>query len=156
MLYVFDTSSFRVLQNYFPDSFPSFWENWQGEVANGIVLSVREVKRELDIQAVQEHLIDWCDGNSHIFLSPTDEESDFVGRIFSVPHFRQLISAQNQLLGRPVADPFVIASAGVNSGSVVTKEAYRPNASRIPNVCQHFGIPCINVQQFIANLGWRF
>ena len=105
---------------------------------------------------MQEHLIDWCNGNSHIFLPPTDEESELVVRIFAIPHFRQLISAQSQLLGRPVADPFVIASAGVSDGTVVTEETYRPNASRIPNVCEHFDIRCINVQQFIADLGWTF
>jgi hypothetical protein len=85
MPYVFDTSSFRVLQNYFPSSFPTFWANWQIEVTNGDIISVREVKRELDVQAVQEHLIDWCNGNSHIFLSPTDEESELVVRIFAIP-----------------------------------------------------------------------
>lgn len=156
MVYIFDTSSLRVLQNYFPDSFPTFWQYWAQEVAQGNIISVREVKRELDLLAVSEHLINWSNSNRDVFFPPTDGESDFVGQIFSVPHFRQLISAQNQLKGMPVADPFVIASASIRGGCVVTEETERPNASRIPNVCRHFGIPCINLQQFIANHGWRF
>ena len=99
MVYIFDTSSLRVLQNYFPDSFPAFWQNWEQEVAFGNIISVREVKRELDLLAVSEHLIDWLDSNRDVFLPPTESESDFVAQIFSVPHFRQLISAQNQLKG---------------------------------------------------------
>ena len=49
MIYVFDTSSFRVLGNYYPDRFPSFWEMFDELVAAGRIVSVREVHRELDV-----------------------------------------------------------------------------------------------------------
>ncbi len=39
---------------------------------------------------------------------------------------------------------------------VVTEETFRPNAAKIPNVCQHFGIECINLRQLMEREGWRF
>ena len=56
------------------------------------------------------------------------------------------------------ADPFVVALTKVKNCSVVSEEknpgtARRP---RIPGVCRHFGINCINLVQFIREQGWRF
>ncbi len=39
---------------------------------------------------------------------------------------------------------------------VVTEEVRRPNAARIPNVCDHFGIGCINLEQLMEREGWQF
>jgi hypothetical protein len=41
-----------------------------------------------------------------------------------------------------------IASARVRGGCVVTEEANKPNAAKIPNVCEHFGIHWTNVEGF--------
>jgi hypothetical protein len=56
----------------------------------------------------------------------------------------------------PVADPFVIACAKIRGGTVVTEERLKPNAARIPNICQHFGIPCTNLEGFMQLMGWNF
>ena len=39
---------------------------------------------------------------------------------------------------------------------VVTEEIYRPNAAKIPNVCEYFNIECINLQQLMIREGWQF
>ena len=82
MIYVFDTSSLRVLQNYFPDSFPTFWQNWEQEVALGKIISVREVKRELDLLAVSEHLIDWSNSNRQVFFRRLMKNRISLARFF--------------------------------------------------------------------------
>ena len=41
--YVFDTNSIRVIGNYYPDHFPSFWMQFEQAVSDGEVKSVREV-----------------------------------------------------------------------------------------------------------------
>jgi hypothetical protein len=46
-----------------------------------------------------------------IFSTPSNEETDFVARIFQVQHFQALIAQKSILTGRPVADPFVVAAA---------------------------------------------
>jgi len=55
MIYVFDTSSFIVLGHYFPQRFPSFWQNLDQAVADGEVLSVREVLNELKGRGNKPH-----------------------------------------------------------------------------------------------------
>ena len=157
MVYVFDTSSFRVLGNYFPNSFPSFWSNFDLAVSSGFIVSVREVYNELENQGnVKPHIVEWISTNRNIFSAPGDQETDFVREIFAVPHFRQLIPRISQLRGRYVADPFIIASARVKNGTVVTEESNTQNAARIPNICAHFNIGCLDLETFLEQEDWRF
>jgi pseudouridine-5'-phosphate glycosidase len=48
--YVFDTNSFRVFGNYYPEAFPSFWERVEELVGAGRITSCREVAKELELQ----------------------------------------------------------------------------------------------------------
>lgn len=156
MTYIFDTSSFRVLDHYFPTRFPTFWEEFDRLVLSEQIVSVREVRRELESQSIRPHLDQWVRDNRHIFLLPEADETEFVAEIFSVPHFQQLVNKRNRLRGSPVADPFIIASAYLREGCVVTEEAYKPNAARIPNVCEHFGVRCVSLEQLMEEKGWAF
>ncbi len=91
------------------------------------------------------------------FLTPTADELNFVAEIFKITHFQTLVRKKEQLQGEPVADPLIIAKANVlENGCVVTEEVKKPNATRIPNVCEHFGIPCLNLEAFMENETWRF
>lgn len=154
--YVIDTNSLRVFGNYYPESFPSFWEEIANLVDGGRLVSCREVQKEIERQSVSVHLNTWVDDNSHIFSAPISEEMEFVAEIFRVPHFRQLIGLKQQLKGLPVADPFLIARGAQLSGCIVSEETHKPNASKIPNVCEHFGIRCLNVEGFLSEVGWQF
>ncbi|WP_292519208.1 PIN domain-containing protein [Mesorhizobium sp.] len=150
-----DTGCFRELERYYHDVFPTFWSLFQAEVSAGNIVSVREVWREL--QACPEtNVIEWAKGNLDMFKAPTPAETAFVGEIFAVPHFRQLISAKARMTGQPVADPFLIAAAKICNGTVVTQERLKPNAAKIPNVCDHFGIPCLTFEGFLKTEGWTF
>ena len=156
MAYVFDTSSFSVLGNYYPERFPSFWEKFDQAVTAGTIISVREVRRELDFYIPYPHLSDWVKDHGDIFLPPSPAETRFVSEIFSVPHFLTLVNQKSLLEGRPCADPFIIAKAEVINGCVVTEEKLAPNASKIPNVCDHFGVDCTNLQGFMEREHWMF
>ena len=155
MIYVVDTSSFRELERYYQDVFITFWVLFQAEVDAGNVVSVREVWRELEA-CPETNAIAWAKGNSGIFKRPTAAEAAFVGQIFAVPHFGQLISAKAQMTGQPVADPFLIAAAQACGGTVVTQERLKPNAAKIPNVCEYFGIACTTFEGFLKAKGWSF
>ena len=63
MIYVVDTSSFRELERYYTDVFPTFWELFQSEVDSGDVVSVREVWRELEA-CPETNVIAWAKDNS--------------------------------------------------------------------------------------------
>ncbi len=156
--YSLDTSTLsQIYRSLYKDRFPSFWVRFNELISSGRASSVSEVEAELSgvsglLAAVQELKL----LNPDFFSLPSSEEQDFVAEIFNVPHFLNLISAKAMAKGTPVADPFVIAKAGPTGMCVVTEEARRPNAARIPNVCDHFGIECINLQELMEREGWRF
>lgn len=156
MAFVFDTNSIRVLGNYYPEQFPSFWSRFEDEIDAGRVLSVREVFNELERLDKVSWLSSWAKERKTAFVLASSAETNFVGEVFQVPHFRNLVGLRQQLLGQPVADPFVIAAARVRGFCVVTEEANKKNAAKIPNVCAHFGIDCTNVEGFLQRLHWRF
>ncbi len=154
-LHVFDTNSIRVLGNYYPQRFPSFWRQFNHAADGGIIVSAREVYNELERQ-VTGWLWDWIKTRRGLFPAPTPEEQAFVGEIFRVRHFQALVGNTQRLTGLPVADPFVIAAARIRGGCVVTEEVKKPNAAKVPNVCEHFGIECLNVEGFLEQNGWEF
>lgn len=156
MSYVLDTNAFRVLEAYYPRRFPSFWESFNGAVTDGHVLSVREVLKELHQQSRSAHILEWIETNKTIFRPPEEAEMDFVAAIFRVPHFQALVGQKQILEGLPVADPFVIARAKVTASVVVTEEKLKPNAAKIPNVCEHFDVDCTNLEGLMDRMGWRF
>ena len=156
MMYVLDSSSLIVCGHYFPSRFPTFWLEFNALAQGGRIVSVREVRNELDNDATRQHLRDWIGQNKGMFPLPTPQETQFVARIFAVRHFQQLIGAKQRLKGQPVADPFVIACAHVRHGCVVTEESLKPNAARIPNVCDHFGVDCISLEELMEREKWSF
>lgn len=165
MSYVFDTSSIRSLQHFYPRVFKSIWDGLDDLVARQELLSTREVFNELERQAVSEEVLKWVRANKALFTTPTGPELQFVAEIFRIKHFQGLIGAQQRLKGTPVADPFVIACARINGATVVTEEGWqrggkplmlKPNAAKIPNVCAHFKIPCIDLEEFMHQQGWAF
>jgi len=89
-------------------------------------------------------------------MGKRQQETLFVSKIFSVRHFQYLVGQKQTLKGTPVADPFLIASAKVRKGCVVTGEKKKPNAAKIPNVCEYFGIDCTNLEGFMEREGWSF
>jgi hypothetical protein len=117
---------------------------------------VREVQKELGSLVRKPWLAAWLKLNSKIFLPPTAAEGVLVAEIFKVKHFQGLVGKQQMLTGLHVADPFVIASAQARKGCVVTEEARRLNACKIPNVCDNFKVDCISFEDFIGRQGWSF
>lgn len=121
-----------------------------------MVVSIREVYNELERQMAETWLWDWLREHRSMFLTPGPEETAFVAEIFKVIHFRALVGEKQRLRGSPVADPFLVACAKVRNGCVVTEEAKKPNAAKVPNVCEHFDIECTNVEGFLARNDWQF
>ena len=154
-MYVFDTSPLsNLFRHFYRRRFPTLWQHFDALVAKGAITSTREVRRELD----QYTHVDarWIQQNFQIFSTPTADEADFIRRIYLVVHFQQNIELKKIQNGGFNADPFVVAKAAVNGGSVVTLESVQPNAAKIPNICRHFQIRCLNLEQFMEAEGWEF
>lgn len=156
MRYVFDTNAFsQLFHSYYRNRFPTLWEQFDELVENGDVTSTREVSREIEGDRVVA-LREWAVGQSDLFPTPNAAEGGFVGQIFAVPHFLQIIERKKLLKGGLNADPFIIARAHTTGGTVVTLEGEPPNGAKIPNICRHFGIPCLSLEGFMEEEDWTF
>lgn len=156
MSYVFDNSPLSSLfRNYYRQRFPTLWKQFDDVVANDQLVSTREVLREIADGPI-ESLTAWAWDNEHLFPMPNAEEGGFVARIYTIPHFQQNIEQQKILKGGKNADAFVIAKAAVTNRTVVTMETLRPDAARIPNICEHFKVPYLSLEGFMEKEGWQF
>ena len=156
MIYVFDTSSLRSLQHFYPSVFKSIWDGLDVLIQQKNLISTREVWNEIERQNVSADVLAWAKQNKQIFTTPSAAELQFVAQIFQIKHFQNLIGEQQRLKGTPVADPFVIVCAKIKSGTVVTEEQLKPHAAKIPNVCAHFSVPCIDLEKFMQQQAWAF
>lgn len=155
-MYVFDNSPLSSLfRNYYPNLFPTLWTNFHLLVSDGSITSTREALREIQISK-DESLVAWADQNKAIFTVPTANEALQVMEIFKVAHFQQNIENKKLLNGGLNADPFIVAKAACERKTVVTMELFKPNGTKIPNICQHFDVKCLTLQEFMLEQRWRF
>ncbi|HKG21617.1 MAG TPA: DUF4411 family protein [Blastocatellia bacterium] len=156
MSYVFDNGPLSSLfRNFFRSVFPTLWDNFDQLVADSEIVSAREVLREIEDGPLPA-LTEWARAHADVFALPTPKEAAFITRIYGVAHFHQNIEQQKLLKGGYIADPFVIAKAAIQGRTVVTTELFKPNAAKIPNICRHFDVPCMTLQEFMEAQGWRF
>jgi uncharacterized protein DUF4411 len=155
MIYIFDTSPFiTIFTYYFRKRFPSLWEKFDALIEDGRIISTCENFRE--IEPINEDLFQWARNNDNIFLEPNRDEALFIRDIYKVKHFQQNIEQKKLWQGGNNADSFVIAKAYVIEGTVVTGEIFKPNAVKVPNICKHFNISCLDLEQFMEKENWIF
>jgi hypothetical protein len=123
-------------------------------VEDGGFTSTREAYRELADHGGDS--FDWAKFNQRLFVTPNAKEGAFVAEIYAVKHFQANIEQQKILRGGKNADPFLIARAATTGATVLTMEQLKPNAAKIPNICKHFGVQCVDLRQFMEKEGWVF
>lgn len=157
-MYIFDTSSFsQIFKSYYPERFPSLWERFNRLIECKNIVSVKEVFEEIENESnVPNWSREWIKDRKGLFHPPSEDEATFVKQIFQVEHFQQLLQKKQRIKSKPLADPWLVAKAKVEQGILVTEEAHKPNAARIPNVCEHFGVRCMNLEGFMEEENWRF
>lgn len=153
-MYIFDTSSFLELSHYYPKRFPTLWASFDKMVKAGKIISVKEAFNEINDS--KPELFEWVQANKGIFCEPIEEEALFIAKIFLVKNFQQAIEQKKVLRGGAFADPFVIAKAKIINGIVVTQEKLKPTAAKIPNICAHFSVQCMNLENFMEEQDWIF
>nr|WP_292587324.1 DUF4411 family protein [Mesorhizobium sp.] len=65
-------------------------------------------------------------------------------------------SSSGSCSGAGATDPFVIAKAASEGRGVVTMEEFKPNGAKIPNICRHFEVECMSLEEFMEREGWEF
>ena len=165
-LYILDSSTIsEIFRSYYRDQFPSFWEKFDELVRTGRAISVRAVRVELENARRPEivysvgHLRNL---NSEFFSEPGEQEQLIVREMLND---QSLSSANNRWrekasMGREDADPYLIAKARAQNSllmaAVIVTQEESNNPANIPAVCQRFGVRCVNLQQMMSELQWRF
>ncbi len=152
MKYVFDSGPFIDCRYYYPNIFKSYWNKLNQLTDSRDIISVREVYNE--ILKGSDIISEWANKNAEIFERPSIEEFEIIKDIMS--RHKEFIRLLNFSGGTPVADPFVIAKAKVNSLIVVTQEVFRENAHKIPNICIEHNEEYMTLEEFMVNEGWEF
>lgn len=158
MSFVFDTNVFRhVFASYYRDIFRSFWIEFEPLITAGVVTSTSVVSAELERQRVEQDGFTWLTRYENLFPTPTEQEGEFLRKIYDVDHFRQQnVDVRELYTGGSHADPFLIARAAIIEGTVVTQESYAEHSGKIPNICEYFAIPCVKLEGFMRAQNWRF
>ena len=165
MQYLLDTSTLSQAFGAFnPVIFFSFWERFDALVQAGRVASVRLVRLELENSskpAVSMSPVHLENFNRNFFSDPTEREQQIVRDMINDPAVSSAANRWRSKLERGTedADPWLIARARASmlSITVVTEESQdTAKTDRLPAVCRQFGIDCINLDEMIFRLGWRF
>jgi len=163
-IYVIDTSSLIEIkpENFPPDIYVSMWKDIENLTKNGRLISHVYVLEELrKYEGKEDEILKWAEKHKNIFKDVTPQQFKLGQQILG--KFSSLIDAN----GSGEADPFIIALALEKDSQqtlfpstfekiVVTEEKLKGNKIKIPFVCQHFGVDCINIFSMFRREGWRW
>lgn len=159
-IYCVDTSGWTALKrSYPPANFPSLWDRIDALIKNRRLISPKEVYAELEKQ--DDAVLKWVKQRRQLFRNFDQEQVALVLEIER--KFPKLI---NSLKETPVADPFVVALAILETRNVkmlgdecAVVSAEKPgsiNKPKIPDVCNSYGIKHFTNVELICNEGWIF
>lgn len=153
-VFAFDTSAFINGWHYHypPAVFAGVWTLIEGAMVSGLILSPREVYKELG--AKDDDLKAWSRQYSNAFINPDQQVQLEAGKIQA--HFPDAGV-------RDVADPWVIAEAKVKGLTVVTYEGRSFSgvptlkaSTKMPGICQIENVPCVTLPEALQALGGNF
>lgn len=128
-------------------SFSHIWDTLDKMIEQGELVSSTEIMDELK----DEDLKSWAKKHKGCFLPLTKDVQDKTSEVLSkFPNLIKIRSTSNSN-----ADPFLIATAVIHGGSIVTNEKLgdmKTQDCKIPNVCQALDIPCMNLHTFLDTI----
>lgn len=162
VIYCIDTSAFIDLRVLYPmDTFPSLWDELDKLISSGRLISPAEVYDE--IKKRDTELLDWVKQRKSMFVKLDEAQDNEVKKVLA--EFPDLSNAEKET---PDADPFVVALALVRNNQsgqslflekciVVQHERYNlTGKKKIPNVCRHYNIENIRIEQLFKLENWKF
>lgn len=128
-------------------TFSPIWESFEQLIDNGQLISSIEVFDELK----DDDLIEWSKKHKEIFVPASKEIQDQVKVVLKkYPTFIKMKSSANSN-----GDPFLVATAIVNNGCIVTNERSGDEKTcdyKIPNVCKGFDIEYMDLHSFVNQI----
>ena len=123
-------------------SFAYIWDTFNKEIAEGRLLSSIEIFDELK----DDDLANWAKQHKQAFLPLKKDNQNKTREILEKYPSRIKMRSKKNSNG----DPFLIATAIVVGGVVVTNEGTKHNG--IPEVCQGLGVEYINLSQYLDEI----
>ncbi len=156
--YCLDTNVLiEAWQKYYNPKFcPDYWRVLK-ELGNQDKIFIPESVFE-EIIITEDDLSNWLKESNIPIAKTSNSVIMCLKEIYAAdPEHKKLV---DNIKGRSLADPWVIAHAMETNSTVVTKEiketALNSKRIRIPNVCENMGIRWINDFQFINELDIKF
>jgi hypothetical protein len=162
MIYLLDANTLIEAKNryYSMAICPAYWSWVKRSYVAGIVASIQPICTEL--RRGNDELADWAKNQDGLFLTVSDEATQQA--------FAQVAAHVASKVGlmKPgaleefldCADPWLIAKAITTENAViVTHEQLNLQMKRkysIPNVCQHFGVTCVDTFELLSRTDAQF
>lgn len=147
---------------YSPDLCSDYWNILNELGKQKRIFIPEEVKSEIIVadssDKTEDDLSKWLKQSTIPIHKPTENVIACWQKILQAdPSHRLLV---DNIKGRSLADPWLIAHALDRNATVVTKEnmdsAMNSKRIRIPNVCKNMGVRCIDDFEFIKEIGVKF
>jgi hypothetical protein len=152
--YCLDSNGYIEPWKHYPIRvFPSLWRNLGESLASGLIVGPEEVYRE--IQQQEDGLYQWLKPHKSRFRKVDTQLAASLADVLAVERFARMLE-----IGRNKADPWVVAHARIVDGGVVVSDEGRSKnpakKPKVPDVCDHFGVPCIRFREFLETRDWQF
>lgn len=147
----------QAWQKYYNPKFcPDYWDILI-EIGKQDKIFIPELVYE-EITRTEDDLSKWVKASKIPIKKISEPVTICLQKIYAVnPVHKNLV---DNITGRSLADPWVIAHSLHENATVVTKEekitALNSKRIRIPNVCDNMGVRWMNDFQFIDELGIKF
>ncbi|WP_323846694.1 DUF4411 family protein [Microbulbifer magnicolonia] len=159
-MYLLDANTYIQAKNlHYQMSFcPAYWAWLDQQYATSALASIRSVYDELS--EGDDELSQWVkDRKDHFIPVSADETQQKFAEV--AQHVADLDGKKPEFIAEFLgkADPWLVATAAVTGGTVVTHEVPVPANStkvKIPNICDAFGIPYITTFQLLNKLEAQF
>ena len=163
-IYVFDTSAFVGLQQRRTpmDVFPSVWDMLLELIEDERIISPNHVKYEISQKT--DEVSEWLLSSGIDFIDESELSANSYPNVISKMS-KGVISLRSgkvvRLRKRDYdnhywADPWVVSLALDRGAAVVTDEASGGGMLKIPDVCEHFDVECLNVIDVMRREEWVF
>jgi len=150
-MFVLDTSAYinGSRDHFFPDMVPGVWKLVEQSIDDGRVILPRAVYVELCEK--DDAAAELIKRHKKAVVDPTEEVQKLAGSFAA-----EFLEAPT----RNAADPFILAEARVRGFTVATYEGRTYSGiptkrwhTKMPGICQHFGIPCCTFPEALKQLG---
>lgn len=160
-IYAIDTSAIITLDEKFPahkSIYQALWNELTNKCKTDNIKLHRLFFQELeDYKGKSNRPLHWANEIKQFAIQEETPDLYKMGtKVFEEWKITPFIQTQKFRAGREELDPWLVAMGLANKNVVVTDESFdtKRYPYRIPSICNHYTIKCIDPDDFIAELGF--